>query len=69
MANRIKTTLDKIKDIEKELRSIIKSSDFESKERRLYIMSQFEVLKYLYEQEKLNDSSKDIFKIEVSYSE
>lgn len=68
MANRVKTTLEKIKDIEKELRSIIKSGDFESKERRLYIMSQFEVLKYLYEVEKSQDNVKDDFKITIEYS-
>lgn len=66
--NRVKTTLEKIKDIEKELRSIIKSGDFESKERRLYIMSQFEVLKYLYEVEKSQDNVKDDFKITIEYS-
>jgi hypothetical protein len=66
--NRVKTTLEKIKDIEKELRSIIKSGDFESKERRLYIMSQFEVLKYLYEVEKSLDNVKDDFKITIEYS-
>lgn len=68
MANRVKNTLEKIKDIEKELRSIIKSGDFESKERRLYIMSQFEVLKYLYEVEKSQDNIKDDFKITIEYS-
>lgn len=66
--NRVKTTLEKIKDIEKELRSIIKSGDFESKERRLYIMSNFEVLKYLYEVEKSQDNVKDDFKITIEYS-
>lgn len=66
--NRVKTTLEKIKDIEKELRSIIKSNDYESKERRLYIMSQFEVLKYLYEVEKSQDNVKDDFKITIEYS-
>lgn len=68
MANRVKTTLEKIKDIEKELRSIIKSGDFESKERRLYILSNFEVLKYLYEVEKSQDNVKDDFKITIEYS-
>ena len=66
--NRVKTTLEKIKDIEKELRSIIKSGDFESKERRLYILSNFEVLKYLYEVEKSQDNVKDDFKITIEYS-
>lgn len=66
--NRVKTTLEKIKDIEKELRSIIKSNDYESKERRLYIMSNFEVLKYLYEVEKSQDNVKDDFKITIEYS-
>jgi negative regulator of replication initiation len=67
MANRVKSTLDKIKDIEKELRSIIKSGDYD-KEKRLYILSQFEVLKYLYEIEKAADGSKDDFKISIEYS-
>jgi hypothetical protein len=66
--NRVKTTLEKIKDIEKELRSIIKSGDFESKERRLYIMSQFQVLQYIYEVEKSQDNVKDDFKITIEYS-
>jgi hypothetical protein len=59
----------KIKRIEKELDYAIKNNEDFNKDKRMYIELHINTLKYLYEQEKLTDSSKDIFKIEVSYSE
>jgi hypothetical protein len=70
--NKVQTGADaylrKIQQIEKDLNSIIKANEDFNKDKRLYIVSRYEILKYLYEQEKLNDDGKQDLKISIEYT-
>jgi hypothetical protein len=58
----------KIKKIEKELDYAIKNNEDFNKDKRMYIELHINTLKYLYEIERLNEGSKDDFKITIEYS-